>query len=310
MAFYLGVDLGGTRVRAGVLTEDGQLLARESRSTGAQNGPEAVLANLNEVVSVSLATIGIGPREVTAIGLGAPGPLDRSRGLVLSPPHLPGWREVPVVEIVSRRWGRPVFLENDANAAAIGEARLGAGRGRSPLLYVTVSTGIGAGIVLDDHLYRGFSDAAGELGQIVIDPEGAPCGFGRRGCLESVASGSGVLRLAREMRPGENFTGAEEVFAQAEAGQAWALSLVQGSAMAVGRALGNAINLLNPAVVVVGGGVSRAGPIWWEPLRREVDRTAWPTSLRNLSFGPAALGDDAGVVGAGLLAIQGSGTQK
>lgn len=305
LPYYLGVDLGGTQVRAGVLTEDGKLLARESRLTEAQNGLEAVLGNLNGVVERTLAAVGIGLPDVEAIGLSVPGPLDRVRGLVLNPPNLPGWREVPVVEIVGRRFGRPVFLENDANAAALGEARRGAGRGRSPLFYVTVSTGIGAGIVLDNRIYHGFSDAAGELGQTVVDPEGVPCGFGRRGCLESVASGSGILRLAREMRPQETFNGAEDVFARAEAGEAWARGLVQGAAATLGRALGNAVNLLNPAAVVIGGGVSRAGPIWWEPLRRELERTALPVSLKGLSLGPAALGDDAGLVGVGLLASEG-----
>ena len=305
MAFYLGIDLGGTRVRAGVITELGEVVARRAHPSRAAEGPEAVFAQLNLAVSECLAGAGRSPAEIEAIGMGAPGPLDRSRGLVLHPPNLPGWDEIPVVEILQARWGRPVFLENDANAAAIGEARRGAGQGRSPVFYVTVSTGIGAGIVNEDRLYRGFSDAAGELGQTIIDPQGPPCGFGRRGCLEEVASGGGLLRQAQRLHPGQDFQGAEDIFAYAEKGETWARSLVLAGAMAVGRAIGNAINLLNPAAVVIGGGLSRAGAIWWDPLRREVDRTALPVSRAGLNLGPAALGDDAGLVGAALLARDG-----
>lgn len=301
-AFFLGIDLGGTRVRAGVVSE-GRLLGRSVGPSRAAEGPEAVLKQIRAVAAEALSAAGIRRDELSALGLAAPGPLDYRRGVILNPPNLPGWDGVGVADILVESFGVPVFLENDANAAAYAEAVYGTGRGVSSLFYVTVSTGIGAGLVLDGRLYRGADGGAGELGQIVVDPAGRPCFAGRRGCLEAEASGRAMVERAREIWPERAWGGAEEVVALA-ASEPRAREIVTAAARWVGLSLGNVANLLNPAVIAIGGGVSGAGEIWWKPMREMLDRVTIPSARRGLRVERTALGDDGGILGAARLAAE------
>lgn len=213
--------------------------------------------------------------------------------------HGVGWEDFPLVERIAARWGHPVAMENDANAAALGEARFGAGRGYHTILYVTVSTGIGAGIVVEDKLYRGSRGLSGEIGHTIVLPDGPRCPCGKRGCLEAVAAGPSIARAYAE-RAGlatDGF-GAEQVFQRAAAGEAPARTVLDNAIRLLGIGLANAINLLDPDIVVIGGGVSRAGDALFVPLREAVRSVCAPSPPGAVPIVPGELDDTGGVLGA------------
>ncbi len=193
MGRCIGVDVGGTKIAAARVEPDGSLSRRFRADTRADEGPDGVIERICQGIEQVM-----GEEKVEGIGIACPGPLDARTGVVLSPPNLPGWDRIPLKDRLEERFGVPVRVENDANAAAWGEYLLGAGRGADPMVYITVSTGIGGGIVLDGRLYRGADTFAGEIGHTIVDPGGAPCSCGRRGCLEALASGTAIARAAAE----------------------------------------------------------------------------------------------------------------
>jgi glucokinase len=240
-----------------------------------------------------LARTGAG---LAAVGIGCGGPLDAELGILISPPHLPGWRNVHVSELARRAFDRPVTLENDATAAAAGEHRWGAGAGVRNMVYLTISTGVGGGVVIDGRLYRGSMGNGGELGHVTVDWHGRRCrGCGRRGCLEAYVSGTSIAERAREA--GLEHASAEEVAAAAAAGDPVAGTVWDETVEALACGLTSIVNLFEPQLVVVGGGVSRSGEQLLGPVREAV---------RSSAIGPAAaaeivasaLGDHVGVVGA------------
>jgi len=192
----LGIDLGGTKIATGVVSSRGDLSGLVTMATPANEGPEAVIDAMVAAAHRSLEASAAREEDLAGVGVGAPGPVDSARACVVRPPNLPGWKDIALRDELACRLARPVTLDNDANAAGLAEAHLGAGRGCSPLLYLTVSTGIGGALLLDGRLLRGASGAAGELGHIVLDPEGPPCGCGSRGCLEALSSGTAIAREA------------------------------------------------------------------------------------------------------------------
>src|SRR5215213_351910 len=195
------VDLGGTKIHTAVSDEAGRILAEDRRPTEVERGPDGVIARIIDSLEASLA--GTGGSRLAALGAAAPGPIDREHGTVREAPNLPGWRSVPLAARLGEALGCPAVLENDANAAALGEFTFGAGRGSQHMIYLTVSTGIGGGLILDGCLYRGATGSAGELGHIVLDDDGPLCGCGARGCLEALASGTAIAaRGAEAVRQG------------------------------------------------------------------------------------------------------------
>ena len=330
-----GVDLGGTKIAAGLLrwtpgrqgvggpalpAEPLALVARTRRPTPAREGPAAVLAAMAEAVRELCAQAGVEPSALAAAGVGAPGPLDAARGVVVRAPNL-GWHEVDVVGPLRAALGCPVFLENDANAAALGEWWAGAGRGARHFVYVTVSTGIGGGIVLDGRLYTGAHGAAGEVGHMVVAPgQGPVCGCGQRGCLEALASGTAIARRAQEalraapagqgqmllelagQRP--DGVDARVVAEAARRGDALARQVLEETWRYLGAGLVTLVNLLDPEVVALGGGVARMGELMLQPLRRHLQEHAVPGPARGTRLVAAELGDDAGVLGAAAVALQ------
>lgn len=302
----VAVDLGGTWVRAGRVSPQGEVRG-SLRVPTPHGGPQAVVEAVARVVRDLVEG-----RRPGRLGVAVPGPLSVREGVVFEPPNLRGWGEVPLRAMLEDTLGCPVVLENDANAAALGEWWRGAGRGSRHMVYVTVSTGVGGGLVLDGALYRGASDVAGEIGHVVVDPAGPLCPCGRRGHLEGIAAGPAIVRWVEErLRDGapsslRGHTGltAEDVGRAARQGDPVAVEAFQRAGRYLGWAVGGLLNLLNPEVVVVGGGVSRAGPVLFDPMLEAARATAFPRAWRAARVERAALDDRAGLVGVAYLALQ------
>ena len=306
----VAVDLGGTRIRSALINEKGEILARAERETLAQEGPEAVIGRIE-------ACIRDVARGTEAISIAAPGPLDPWKGIVHQAPNLPGWREVPLADILHRTFGVPIYLNNDANLAALAEHRFGTGQGASDLIYLTISTGIGGGIISQGKLLLGAKGLAAEVGHITLEPEGPPCGCGGRGHLESLASGTAIARRAVEemekgtetsitrLVEGELSKVTAKVVAQAaREGGPLANSIFKEAGFYIGLGITNLLHLLNPQLVILGGGVSKAGDLLFDPVRATVEARAIPSIKEGVKIVPSALGDDAGLLGAAAFMLK------
>lgn len=313
--YIVGVDLGGTSINVGVVPyEGGTVLGMRSLPTEAGRGAKAVvdrmIGMIRDAMKDAAREAGIGKDAYLGVGLGSPGPLDRSTGTVIETPNL-GWRNFPLRDLVANQIGLEAVLDNDANTAALGEYWVGAGRGVRSLLAVTLGTGIGGGIVLDGRVYHGASDVAGEVGHMTIDPTGRRCNCGNYGCLEAYASGPAIAARAVEgLRGGvpsvlpdlvdghlEAVT-AESVYEAIVAGDLYAKEVMRETAAFLGTGIANLINLLNPEMVVIAGGVTRAGDHLFEPLRAEVRRRAFRRAAEGCRIVASELGGMAGVIGA------------
>jgi len=307
----LGLDFGGTKLTAALATTgESDFLARDQCPTPAGAGPRRVFQEM-----VRLAQ-GLGtPLGLAGVGISFGGPVDPARGVVRICHHLPGWEGVPLPHWAGEEFGVRVLMDNDANAAALGEHRFGAGRGCDHLLHVNVGTGIGGGIVLHRRVYQGATGMAGEIGHMVVQPGGPLCTCGRRGCLEALASGPAIARdalerLARESGRGRKLRSLtrgdrEHVTAQAVSeaaaqGDELAQEVLDQAARMLGLGIANAINLVNPQRVTVGGGVVKIGPAWMESVRAAARADAMPDSPVDIVL--AALGDDSPLWGAIALA--------
>nr|PZN38179.1 MAG: hypothetical protein DIU70_11360 [Bacillota bacterium] len=288
--------------------------------TAAREGPERVCLDMVDLCRRALAAAGVEAREVAAAGVGLPGPVDTRRGTTLQTPNIPGLEGFPVASFLREQLGVPVFVENDANLAALGEWALGAGRGARHVLYVTVSTGIGGGIVLDGRVYSGAHGSAGEVGHILAVPGGRPCGCGRRGCLEAHASGTAIGQIATEaLAAGEPsrlremadpVTGrvtAAQVAAAAREGDPLATRIWDQAMRHIGWALGDLANILDPERIVLGGGVARAGEQMLGPVRAAAAERVLPSQAGRLDIRLWALGGDAGALGAAVHAALATG---
>jgi glucokinase len=313
---FLGIDLGATKIIAGLVERGGRIVAREYCKTEAREGPEAVFDRLADVATQLLTAEGIDRTKVTAVGVAAPGPIDTMAGLVTAPPNLPGWHDVPLAEVIEKRLSLPVLLENDGNAAALAEYRFGAGRDCEHMVYVTASTGIGGGFILGGQPYRGTSGAAAEVGHMTLLPNGPLCGCGNRGCLEALASGTAIAREARERVArgvptliGELAEGdlasisAKLVAEAADEGDIEAQLILDEAMGYFGIGMANLVNLLNPRIIVIGGGLTNMGERLFDPVRRTIDRRAFRTSANAVEVRPAQLGHDVGLLGAAAVAM-------
>lgn len=312
--YVVGVDLGGTNIVVGTIAEDGSSLhALLSEPTPVQEGPDAVVAHIAKLIKASIAgakkEIGKG-FDLAGVGIGAPGPLDTKRGIVRLAPNL-GWHDMPLRERVEKAVGLRASLDNDANCATLGEWWLGAARGGKIVVGITIGTGIGGGVVLDGRLFHGASDVAGEIGHTTIDSTGRRCKCGNYGCLEAYASGPAIASRAVEglesgspSRLPEYVKGdlakitAQTVYEAAHDGDEFALEVVRDTARFLGTGVANIINILNPDVVVVCGGVTLAGDRLFIPLRREVTRRAFRPAVDACRIVAGSLTGTAGVYGA------------
>ena len=290
----IGLDLGGTHIRAVAFDDELAAVARAGAPTGAEEGVEAVVARMAECVREV-----VGPEDLHGVGVGAAGLTDRRTGTVLLASNL-GWRDVPLRDLLSAALGGArVDVDKDTNVAALAEARLGAGRTLRHFLYVTVGTGIGGGVVIDGRLYRGATGGAGDIGHVVVDPAGPRCGCGASGCVEVYASGAGIVDRARER--GLTAGNTEAVFRAAEQGDQAAAGVVEAAAGALGQALAAYVNLNNPEAIIVGGGVADAAPGYLERAERALKQRALPALAEVVDVLPSGLDGDAGALGGVLL---------
>jgi glucokinase len=304
----IAMDLGGTRFRVAVGTSDGEVEWRVSRLTFAEQGPTAVINRMFTTVDEALKTVDASS-PVRGIGIAAPGPLDPWSGVIHRPPNLPGWDQIPLKQLFEDRFGIPVRVGNDANWAAVGEHRYGAGKGYSDVVYITVSTGVGGGIIIDNRLLLGHCGFAGELGHMTIDPQGPLDTCGNTGCLEAFASGTAIARRAVEMVMAGAKTSlsgysaeemrAELVQAEAYRGDEVAVQIMRDAGTALGVGVLNIAQILNPQRIILGGGVAMgAGPLLWDAMLKVVRTRAMTQCQQETEIVPASLGDDAGLVGA------------
>ena len=306
----LAVDLGGTQIRAALITPDRAVHGRHAEPTRDEGGVEAVVTRIIEVVAgVRAEAERAGLPPPAGIGIASPGPLDPHRGIVLSPPNLRGWHEVRIVARLSEALGLPTLLERDTNVAVMAEWRYGAARGTRDAVYVTVSTGIGGGIISDGRPLTGRDGLAGEIGHLVVELEGPACGCGGIGHVEAIASGTGIERAARELLDrgdapvlarlarGGDAVDAELVSKAAEEGDSDAKALLERAWVAVGALCGSLVNLLDPEVIVIGGGIAQHQPRLFEVARRELARRILPALAGRTRIEPAALGGDVSLIG-------------
>ncbi|MFQ5745902.1 MAG: ROK family protein [Gemmatimonadota bacterium] len=313
--YIVGVDLGGTSINVGVVPfEGGTVYGMRSMPTESHHGAKFVVDRMIEMIRGTMKDAtrerDIADGGIIGIGLGSPGPLDRETGTVIETPNL-GWRNFPLRDLVSNAIGLDAVLDNDANAAILGEWWVGAGRNVDTLVGVTLGTGIGGGIVLGGRVFHGTADVAGEVGHMTIDSTGRKCNCGNYGCLEAYASGPAIAARAVEgletgatsmlpaMVDGDlaRIT-AETVFEAIVAGDLYAKEVMRETAKFLGTGIANLINILNPEMVVIAGGVTRAGEHLFGPLRDEVRRRAFSRAAESCRIVSSELGDMAGVIGA------------
>ena len=313
--YIIGVDLGGTNIVVGAMPEDGSReIAFRSQPTHAAQGADLVVERMiqmiEDVITVAIAETGATRADFLGVGVGAPGPLDRALGMVITAPNL-GWKMFPLRERIQSATGLRTTLDNDANCATLGEWFTGAARGAKNVIGVTIGTGIGGGIIIDGKLFHGSSDVAGEIGHMTIDSTGRRCGCGNYGCLEAYASGTAIAERAREAMASEvdgvlfRMCGgdltkitAQMVYKAATDADPVAVDVVRETARFLGAGIGALLNVLNPDVVVLAGGVVNAGEALFGPLKAEVRRRAFAPAVDACRIVPGELGGSAGVVGA------------
>lgn len=286
----IGIDIGGTKC-AVALAREGELLERIEFATAEERSPTEALRRLAALAERLLSERQVSRQYVVGVGVSCGGPLDAERGVILSPPNLPGWDEVPAKEILEGSLMLPVKVENDANATAVAEWRLGAGQGLRSLAFLTVGTGIGAGLILDGVLYRGKSGYAGEIGHTVILPDGPLCLCGKRGCLETLASGSSIGRAYAD-RIGRNASGRDAVSAYL-GGEPAAVEVVSAAAGYLGIGIANLLQTLDLERVILGTIAIHAGERYLGVVRASVAEHCWPAVCEGVDIVPCGLGDRA-----------------
>ncbi len=306
--FILVLDLGGTQFRLALANRDGKLLSRYAASTYAAESQRRLIERINKAIRELTSDIGL--EQVLGMGVAAAGLVNPGTGVLLSSPNLPKLRNVPLKALLEREIEAPVWLTNDASLAALGEHRFGAGRGFSHLVYITVSTGIGGGVIIDNGLFLGSQGYAAEIGHMVIDPDGPRCACGNIGCLEALASGSAIARMAsEEMSKGKAsiITGladddlsqvtAEMVARAAQSGDPLTLEIMERAGTSLGIGVVNLLHLFDPELVIIGGGVSRCGELILAPVRRVIAERAM-SGFKGAKVVISALADDSGLLGA------------
>lgn len=319
----LGVDLGGSKILSAVVNVKGEMLSCDRSTTPAAKGPEAVIQAMLESAKRALNQAGITTAELEAICIGAPGLSNPETGVVFTSPHLPGWMDVPLRNIIEKKIGVKTLLLNDANAAALGEMYFGAAKGARNFIYITISTGIGGGIVIDGEIYAGCLGTAGEIGHMTIDTNGPKCHCGNTGCWETLASGTALDREAKkrisdgaktsilEYADGDvNKVNAETVHKAARQGDALAKELIAQISYYIGVGLANLIHIFNPELIVIGGGLANIGDRLLKPAYQVAKDRAYEVAFDSVRFARAELDRNSGVIGAAAYAFREIGKLK
>lgn len=306
--FYIGVDLGGTKIYTAISNQLGEIIAEEVVPTEASKGAEQVIVKI--INSIKKVSKNIEADHIKAIGIGSPGPIDAKKGLIVSPPNLP-IRNFNVVEAIKNEFGLPTFLDNDANAATLGEYIFGGGKGCENMVYITASTGVGGGAILNGKIYRGSTSNALEVGHTTVNPSGRACGCGNIGCVESMSSGIYIEKMAKDylssgvttsLNNYESVT-AKEVFKEAENGDEIANQILSETLSYLGIAVANCANIFDPDKIIIGGGVSNGGDIVFEKINEQMQARCLGPIREHCKVEKAQLGGKAGVIGAVALAL-------
>lgn len=311
----IGVDIGGGSVKLGIVSVEGRVLAREFFLTTSTKGREAMLDVLTSHIFDLKRTAKKKGLSLQGIGIGAPGPIDVERGFIYFFPNIPGWKNTPLKECLEKRLGLPVLVDNDASVMALAEFRFGAGRGARNMIGLTLGTGVGGGLVMDGKLFHGHRYSAAEIGHMVLNEDGPLCRCGGRGCIETYV-GSGYF--VQEVR--KRLAGRKSILKQwiakngkelspflvgqaAQRGDAFALEIWEDTGKRLGTLLAGLVNVLNPDRIVLGGGIAQNKKFLFKPVIRTLKKKAFPIAGRSVKVMPAALGVDAGLIGAAALAF-------
>ena len=314
--YVVGIDIGGTKLATVVADVSGKIISKVREPTRADKGPEYALQLLIDMVYRTIVQAQLEMKDISAIGVSCGGPLDTKTGIVYSPPNLPGWEAFPLKDRLENEFSKLVTVENDANACALAEYRFGGGNGYESVLYMTMSTGIGGGIVINGQIYHGVNDSAGEVGHQILLPDGPLCGCGKRGCLESLCSGPAIARRAKDaiqtasrsvilrLADGDiDAVKSEHVLDAARKGDTLALKLIDETAYYMGWGIANLVNILNPDIVLLGTIAIAAGDLLLEPIRKTVSSLAMTRPAEAVTIMPAQLGDSLGDLAAVSLVV-------
>jgi glucokinase len=308
----IGVDLGGTNLRTAIVGSDGEILDKRKEATRAIDGWMKVVARLIDNIRRQLEIGAERGSKVIAVGVGAPGVILVDKGIVVKSPNFPDWNNLPLKAELEKALNIPVFIENDANAAALGEKWRGAGQNIKSMIHLTLGTGVGGGIILDNKIWHGADGMAGEIGHMTLIPDGRQCGCGNTGCLEMYASARGIVQSFREeldkQKPHtaealEEVT-SEKVYQAAREGDAIARQVMKDMGRMLGIGIASLINIFNPERVVIGGGVKDAWPLFIGATHEEIMKRAFQVPAERTEIVPSLLGDDAGMVGAAAVALE------
>ena len=314
--YVVGVDMGGTKILAAVIDAKGEIVQQTKRATKPKKGPEEVIERITRCIREAIASAELNSSQIRAIGIGSPGPLDPETGVIIFAPNL-GWSNVPLKAKLEANLSIPTFVDNDVNVGTLGEYAFGAGQGVKNLVGIFVGTGIGGGIILDGKLFHGVNKTAGEVGHMIVEAKGPRCGCGNFGCLEAVASRTAITRDLQkailkkgkkskltELNGGNLDLIRSKAIARAvKQGDKPTIKVVQRAAKYLGISVASIVHFLNPEMVVLGGGVVEAmGDSLLDPIRHAAAEYALPTTMDGVQIVAATLGDNAGVIGASVLA--------
>jgi glucokinase len=315
--YGIGIDIGGTKISMILGTRRGKILARRVIPTRIGRRTRQGLQELIQNLKLLIAETSVPKDQIGGIGIGLPGPVDSKKGVVPLSPHMTGWRGIPLRKWVSRELKLPVAMTNDANAAVLGEKFFGDGRGKNHVIYLTVSTGIGGGLIANGELVEGAAYVGGEVGHMTVVPKGNRCKCGKSGCLEAYASGTAIVNFVkRRMQRGKStrilkfipkrgYLSAREVGLAARTGDALALQAYREAGFYLGIGIANLLNILNPEIVCLGGGVWKsAPPVFWHSMLKSCQREAWPDAFRAVKMVRTKLADHVGDLGALALAFE------
>lgn len=314
---FIGVDLGGTNVRSGLVDEDGNVLVRDRRKALARESAEAPVRQIVDSMTEVVRRGGVTFSDIAGIGIGSPGPLDARKGMILKAGNLPHWLNFPLAAVIGERVKAKVFIQNDANVFALGEWWKGAGRGYDDFFIMTLGTGIGGGAVCGGRLLTGFNDNAAEVGHTTIDYNGPQCWCGQKGCLEMYASATGIVRMTLEEAVNEHWdTPLAEylkkphelnsyiVYETARRGDPLACAIFDRAGYILGIGIVNCLNLLNFERIAIGGGLSKAGDLIFEPAQRALRDRGFRSFSSRVSIVPAEIPEDAAILGAVKLVME------
>lgn len=307
----VGIDLGGTMVKIGIVNSNGEILRKDEIETrlelGFQKVVERICNKIKEIVDL---------KDVKAVGIGSPGSIDHDKGIIKFSPNFPGWNNVPLKDEIEKHLNVPVFIENDANSAALGEKWFGEGKNKDHIVVLTLGTGIGGGVITHGKLLTGSDGIGAELGHMIVDPHGPICGCGNYGCLEAMASATALIRYANESRkrfPGSkifelesqrNVLGAREIFDAYRANDKLAIRIFDTFVDAMSVGITSIIHIFNPQVVILGGGMSRSADLFIPKIREKVSMRVIPSFMGTFEIVGSRLGNDAGILGAAAIALE------